>query len=80
MKRKLVLHLIRCYNRIRIREKLHRYSRKKSKFVKFLILNEILFSFSLRILEFIARLISVFVNFSQKTYLTPQRLPLFLSY
>ncbi len=80
MKRKLVLRLIRCYNRIRRREKLYRYSRKKSKFVKFLNRNEKPLGFLLRVLEFIAKLISIIVSFSHKTYLEPQRTLLIQSY
>ena len=80
MNKKLVLRLIRCFNRIRRREKLCRCSRKKSKFVKFLNRNEKSLGFLLRVLESIAKLISVYVNFSHKTYLDPQHKLLILSY
>jgi len=80
MNLRLVLRLILRCIRIRSWEKLYRYSRKKSKFVKFLNRNEKPLGFLLRVLEFIAKLISIILNFSHKTYLTPQRLPMFHSY
>jgi hypothetical protein len=68
MKKKLVLRFISHFMRIKKRVKLFKLAARKSKFDRFIKQNEICINFLLRLVEFIAKLIAFFVNFTHKTY------------
>jgi hypothetical protein len=67
MKRNLVLRLIRIQKRIRKRERFSKYAREPNKFKKFIKQNEVMLNFIFKIIEFVIKIIYIFLNLS-KTY------------